>query len=435
MTRRIAFAGTVAALAATVFLLGGALSGATEAEPAALPAPELAPVRRSPQVVPSTVRSLQADVHAAPQDVEALTALGLAYQQRSRETGDPQYLAMSEGVLRRALALAPRSAEATAGLGSLALARHRFHDALGLGRRALALQPRSGTAWGIIGDALVELGRYRKAFSAFDRMVQLDPGLASYARISYARELLGRPRAAIEPMRAAVDASGYRGEPFAWTSVQLGKLHWSLGHVRAAERQYRLALALFPGYVYALDALAHVEAARGRLERAIALERRAVEKVPLPQFVAALGDLYRATGRSAQAQEQYELIGAMARLLAASGVKTDLEIALFNADHGIRLPETLVAARRAHRERPSVEADDALAWTLERNGRCGEALRYSKRALRLGTLDALKYFHRGMIERCLGRDAHARRWMRRALALNPHFSLIWAPAARRVVAS
>jgi hypothetical protein len=53
--------------------------------------------------------------------------------------------------------------------------------------------------------------------------------------------------------------------------------------------------------------------------------------------------------------------------------------------------------------------------------------------MRLGTQDALKFFHRGMIERCLGHGADARAWFGRALALNPHFSLLWAPVARRYV--
>jgi len=56
---------------------------------------------------------------------------------------------------------------------------------------------------------------------------------------------------------------------------------------------------------------------------------------------------------------------------------------------------------------------------------------YSQRALLLGTQDAVKFFHRGMIERCLGHSADARTWFRRALELNPQFSLIWAPVARR----
>jgi hypothetical protein len=37
-----------------------------------------------------------------------------------------------------------------------------------------------------------------------------------------------------------------------------------------------------------------------------------------------------------------------------------------------------------------------------------------------------------MIERCLGNRAAARRWLGRALALNPHFSVLWAPEARRL---
>jgi hypothetical protein len=36
-----------------------------------------------------------------------------------------------------------------------------------------------------------------------------------------------------------------------------------------------------------------------------------------------------------------------------------------------------------------------------------------------------------MIERCLGHDVQARLWLHRALGLNPHFSLLWAPLARR----
>jgi hypothetical protein len=78
-----------------------------------------------------------------------------------------------------------------------------------------------------------------------------------------------------------------------------------------------------------------------------------------------------------------------------------------------------------------VEAADVLAWALERNGRCREAQVLSRRALGLGTRDALKFFHRGMIERCLGDASAGRRWFRRALELNPGFSLIWAPVARR----
>jgi hypothetical protein len=36
-----------------------------------------------------------------------------------------------------------------------------------------------------------------------------------------------------------------------------------------------------------------------------------------------------------------------------------------------------------------------------------------------------------MIERCLGHRPEAATWFRQALALNPQFSVLWAPVARR----
>jgi tetratricopeptide (TPR) repeat protein len=442
--RRLLLLLVVLGVASGSALFGGILSESPAAPPqpaAAAPAPFAArgstlPPARS---TGATINKLQAQLRREPDDTETLTLLGLEYEQRARETGDPSYYTKAEGVLRDALGLAPGSPLAESGLGSLALSRHRFRDALALGRRALAfgsaaevpnaIQSRSH---GIVGDALVELGRYGEAFDSFDRMMRLDPGLPAYTRVSYARELLGKPGAALVPMSAAVEAAGSEPEPQAWARVQLGKLYWSMGRIGAAGRQYRLALAAFPNYVYALDALAQVRAARGHVRAAIRLERRAVARIPLPQFVSTLGDLYGVAGNRIAAAREYALMDAIRRLLAANGVRTDLEIALFRVDHGIELESSLALARSAQRERPSIDGDDALAWALERNGRCAEALPYSKHALRLGTRDALKFFHRGMIERCLGHAGEARSWFRRALALNPHFSVLWAPTARRL---
>jgi tetratricopeptide (TPR) repeat protein len=374
---------------------------------------------------------LQAQLKANPADEHTWVLLGLAYQQRARETGDPSYYTRSEGALRRARALNAQDELVYSGLGSLALSRHRFRDALALGRRAHELNRYDARNYGVIGDALVELGRYREAFRAFDTMNKLGPSLSSYARVSYGRELIGHTAPAIKAMKLAVDAATDQAEPTAWTHVQLGKLYFNHGRYAAAAREYRLGLAAFPEYAYGLDALAQAEAALGHMSRAIALEHQAVDLIPLPQYVGALGDLYRATGRPALARRQYALIGAIERLLRANGVKTDLEIALFDADHGIALPHALELARSGERDRPSIDGEDVLGWTLARNGRCAEALPHSVAALRLGTQDALKFFHRGMIERCLGHTRASREWLAKALGLSPHFSVVWAPVAQR----
>jgi tetratricopeptide (TPR) repeat protein len=432
MRRRLFIAGAAAVIAAAALSLGNAFQGgAGRAAPAAVSAE--AQAEATPGTPGTSIEQLQERLRANPRDAQGYALLGVAYEQRARETGDPTYYTKADGVLHRALTLQPRNLVATTGLGSLALSRHRFREALLLGRKALRLSPTTALTYGIVGDALVELGRYGAAFRAFDRMAGLKPGLASYSRIAYGRELLGQTAGAVQAMQLAVNAATSEREPTAWTHWQLGKLYWSVGRLEAAEHEYRAALAAFPGYVYALDALAQVEAARGHTAKAVSLERRAVDDIPLPQFVGLLGDLYRSQGKLKLAWRQYALVGVIQRLLVANGVKTDLETALFDVDHGIRPRHALTLARRAQVDRPSIDGDDVLAWALARNGRCAEALGWSRQALRLGTLDALKLFHRGMIERCLGRRAAARRYLHRALALNPHFSILWAPVARRAL--
>jgi len=436
MARRIVLGAAAATVAAAALLLGGVFRSASSAGPA-VGAPAQAATGQlqtgfSAGDTVGLVTRLQAALRTDPGNVKGLDLLGLAYQQRARETGDPAYYTKSDGVLRRALALAPDDLLATSGLGSLALSRHRFAEALRLGRRARAISPTTARNYGVVGDALVELGRYREAFRAFDTMASLRPGLAAYARVSHARELLGRIDPAIAAMKLALDAAAGQPEATAWTHVQLGKLYWLRGQLGPAGREYRAALVAFPGYVYGFDALAQVEWAEGHLAHAIALERRAAETIPLPQFVAALGDMYARTGRQRLARQEYDLIGVIERLLRANGVKTDLETALFDADH--RRPDVALA-RLAERQRPSIDGDDVLAWTLARSGRCAEALPWSERALRLGTRDALKLFHRGSIAGCLGDRAGERLYLGRALALNPHFSVLWAPVARKEVSS
>jgi tetratricopeptide (TPR) repeat protein len=424
------------AVSAIAMLFGGLLSGSKAGRSEAVDS-EAAAGRLvagfSPGDTAAYVAQLEGRVAANPADVESLVLLGLAYQLRARETGDPSFYPRAGAALSRGAHLDPKNSLAATGLGSLAASRHRFQQARFLAERARRLAPESADSLGVLGDALVELGRYRKAFAVFDRMAALKPNLASYSRVSYARELMGDQRGAIAAMRLAVEAGAGTVEPLAWTLVQLGNLYFDNGRLAPATRAYREALAHFPSYVHAEAALGKVAAARGRYPEAIRWYQRAVVRLPLPQYEGALGDVLRTAGREREAQEAFGAVDAIQRLLEANGVRTELETALFDLDHGRRPADALARARLAYAERKSIEAEDALAWALYVNGRCDEARSHSARALRLGTRDALKLFHRGMIERCLGERAAGRSLLRRALAINPHFSLLYVPVAQKAL--
>jgi hypothetical protein len=114
--------------------------------------------------------------------------------------------------------------------------------------------------------------------------------------------------------------------------------------------------------------------------------RGVVARLPLPEHVILLGETQQAAGMPHAARRTFGLVGAEQRLLAAAGVNTDVELAIFEADHGspargVRL------ARAAWAAAPSVRSADALGWALTRSGHRAEGLRWAHRALALGTRD------------------------------------------------
>jgi tetratricopeptide (TPR) repeat protein len=382
-----------------------------------------------------TIASLQSRLTAVPADWSSWATLGLAYVQQARVTADPTYYPKAEAVLNRSLRIhAHGNLPALTGLAALALARHDFSGALDLGRRAVALDDFNANAHGVMGDALVELGRYDEAFVQIQRMVDLRPDLSSYARVSYARELQGDVVGARRDMRLALDAAASFADR-AWALNQLGDLAFTVGDLRAAAGDYRKAMAADPSFVPAQAGVAKVAAAQGDVPGAIRSYRHIVEVYPLPQYVVDLGDLLTVSGDPAGAARQYELLRVEAQLFRANGVDMDLEVAQFDAEHVVRTDEGLAAARAEFARRQSVTVADALAWALHAAGHDAEALGYANRSLSLGTRSALFLFHRGMIEKALGRMAAARRDLAAAIDLNPHFSILWGPRAARALAS
>jgi tetratricopeptide (TPR) repeat protein len=408
----------------------------------------------------TTVARLQDELRRRPDEPRLLTQLGVAYVTRARETADPSFYTNAAGVLERAGRLAPRDPATMTARGLLDLGRHDFRAAYAWGTRALRANPDATEAYGIVFDALVELGRYDAAVATAQAMVDRKPTQGSLARVSYARELLGDSAGALTAMtQAAAAGSGSAGER-AYVQTLIGNLHLGAGRLPQAEGAYRSALDGLPGYgstrlarhqdhgipegdqvgqhgdaqaSLAEVGLAQVRAARGDLAGAAELLEPAATRLPLPATVALLGDVRAAQRDTDAADGQDQLVRAIERLNQANGVAVDLELARFEADHardkGADPARAVAMARRAMAERPTIFAADALGWALRQAGRAREALPHAKAAVRLGTRDALLWYHLAATEADLGMTAAARRHLATAFAINPYLTVRDRPAA------
>ena len=378
------------------------------------------------------IEGLQAEVRGAPSDPDAYAQLGLAYLQQVRETGDPTFYPRAQGTFEQALRLDPENFTATSGLGSLALARHDFRGALALGEQAARINPDVARNYGVIADAQVELGRYGAAARTLQHYVDVKPELSSYARVSYFRELHGDLPGALGAMRLAVTAGGGTAENVSYVQALVGKLHFDSGDYAGAEAAYRTALETDPGFPAATAGLARVEAARGEYEPAIRRLRGLVLRLPLPEYVIALGETEQAAGSTVAAGRDYRLVGAETRLLQANGVNTDAELAVFEADHGDPAQAVDLAAR-AWAAAPSVRSADSYSWALSAAGRDGEALRMSERAMRLGSRDPSFLYHAGMVALRAGDAKRANGFLSRLVAQSPNFNPLYGPRAQRAL--
>lgn len=413
-------------MAATV-MLGNRFSN----EPAAAPAPVNAAglTQVSGGSMPTVIARIQAHLRAQPRDAAGWATLGLAYVEQARLTADSSYYPKAAGVFARSLRERPRDNEpALTGQAALAAARHDFAGALRLADQALAVNAYAARPLAVRVDALVELGRLDDAYAAVRHADQVKPGIPIFTRYAYVLQLRGHAGEAERVLSRAAESASAPGD-IAYVDTQLGDLAWSRGDLRAAGRRYAAALQADPSYLLALDGRAKVSAARGDIAAAIRDREALVARAPLPGFSAALGELYESRGRGDKAREQYAVVSAWARLAHANGVTTDLETAVVEADHGDRV-DALRAARAEWNRRHSPLVADALAWALHKNGRDREAQAYARSAAATGYANALFDYHRGMIEKALGRRADARRSLAAALRLNPHFSPLWSPRAK-----
>ncbi len=378
------------------------------------------------------VNSILALIRKAPDSPAGYVQLASVYIKKARKTGDFDTYRSADIAIDRALELKPDDGSARRLKASLHLTFHRFQEALALGKELQKESPDEAFIYGVLTDANAELGNYDEALKAAQKMVDLRPNTASYARAGHMRFLYGDHKGAVEMFKlAAKTADPVDHESQSWCLVQLGDELWKNGNYVEAENVYDEALQIFPDFYLALAGKGNVRASQNDLDSAIKFLNDSQDRNPNVKTVVLLADVYQKAGNEQESARQAELVEIVDQKI---GVKGDQKmLALFWADRGMKLDQALSIAESEYAIRKDIYTADVLAWCLYKNGRFAEAAETSKAAMKLGTKDSLILYHAGMISNKLGQKADAKRLLGSALQLNPEFDLIQADVARKTL--
>jgi tetratricopeptide (TPR) repeat protein len=381
------------------------------------------------------IKTYQSFLKTHPKSVPVLNKLAYMYTRKVRQTVDFSYNSSAEKLVKTALAIEPNNHDSLLNLAIIYMAQHRFAEARDVANKAIAVNEYSAGAYGILGDANFELGSYKECLNAYDKMGDIQPGAPYYARIASYRLLIGDSKGAILAMEDALESSDHQDvEDYAWYYLQLGNLEFDSGNTTKAETYFEQALKLYPSSYNAWAGLGKVQVALGKKEEAITSYKKAMDIIPMPEFSASLGDIYFSLGRTKEAEKQYELVEYIGLISKMNQEIYNRQMAMFYADHNMKLAEALNLVEKEIKIRKDIYGYDALAWCLYKNGKISKAVEAIQQALKMGTKDAKIFYHAGIIFWENNR-AKSRKYLQKALELNPHFHPLFAKIAHQKLQS
>ena len=372
-----------------------------------------------------------------PVSALALGHLAALHLQRARETGDDRDYNEAEQYARRSLKLRiNRNGPTFVTLAAALVAQHRFQEAEQVATDLVAFDPSIPQYRAQLGEIQMELGHYDAARPSFDSLYNVRTHLSIAPRLARWAEINGNPAYARQLLAAALaDAASQRSLPreqVAWFHLRLGDVDIRNGRMRRARASFVEGLAVAPNDYRLLDAMSHLAAVEGNPKDAIEYGERGIAIKLDPATLGTIGDAYAVLGNRAKAEEYYK---TMEIAVAGQPGAYHRAWSLFLLDHDRRVSEVLANVQKEIETRKDIYGYDFLGWALHKEHRDVEARDAMIQARRLGTRDALLFFHTGMIERALGETKRARYFLTEALNVNPSFHPTQPAEARAVLDS
>lgn len=348
-------------------------------------------------------------------------ALSMAYARRARETADGEYYRKGHEALDRALELEKDSYQVRRIRPWLLLGQHEFAVALDTARALNREYPDDIMVWGMLTDAHVEMGNYDKAVEAAQWMLDMRPGnVPGLTRAAYLRELHGEEDGALELLRMAYGrVRDAETEERAWIVCQMAHVERQRGQAEEALRLAEEALAIFPGYHYALAEQGWALLALGRADEAVAAFQTRYKKAPHPENLFDVGVALDAAGRSTEAQAAFVEFETAALEESESNDNANGQLVSLYVDHIAKPAQALRIAEMEYARRKDVFTRMALAWALHANGESAQAWEHARQVLDRGVRSAEICYRAGELAMASGDEEKAGELFAEALRRAP----------------
>jgi tetratricopeptide (TPR) repeat protein len=379
-------------------------------------------VTTEPKLSPAERNIAQARIliEKNPKDFEAYNALALALSRRARETSDVNFYNQAEEALQKSFAISPDNFDGQRTHVWLLLGKHEFAAALEVAKKLNQQLPDDVMLYGFLTDANVELGNYKDAETAAQWMLDLKPGnIPGLTRAAYLRELFGDVDGSLDLMNMAYESTQPNEvEDRAWILTQMAHLNLGAGKIDEAERLTQQALALFPGYHYALGNLAKVRIQQKRYQDAVELLQQRYQGAPHAENLFDLAQALQLAGKTDEANKAFVEFEQKSLLESNRGDNSNHELISYYADYAHQPEKALKVAQREFARRHDVFTLDSYAWALYMNGQYPEAQKQIETALGVGIRDAKMFRHAGEIALKAGDQAAAQHYLQEAASLN-----------------
>ncbi len=400
-------------LVTLLLILGAAFITSASAQTNTKAAVKLSPAEQS-------IAAARAMIVKNPRNYEAYNGLALALARRARETSDVNFYKQGEEALQKSFEISPDNFDGERIQVWLLLGRHEFAAALDEAKKLNKRMPDDVTVYGFLTDANVELGNYADAEKSANWMMKLrGANQPAATRVAYLRELFGDIEGALELMNMAYQSNPpSQLEDGAWILTQMAHLHLATGDTAQAEKELQQALAMFPGYHYALGNLAKVRIQQKRYPEAVALLQQRYQAAPHAENLYELAAALQLAGRTDEANKAFAEFEQKSLKETNIGDNSNHELILYYADYANAPDKALAVATREIARRRDIHTLDCYAWALYKNGQYAEARKQIETALAVGVRDASMFRHAGEIELKAGDTAAAQRYLQQSVQLN-----------------